>query len=194
LANREQPADVIQAFRCAVQAELETRRQGMNANSYEKFLARAKDNCSFHLLVPMAETYFYADPTLLPAIGCTRAPQLEPNCDVERFRTIDTVYLEDVTQPPPAWACEPSARPYHPKRYLQFLLHPIGYSETDEGVDALRSITWDIVLAERERTLYLRSLFQDLADALGLEISRFPGDAHPLTSDYRNQNRILRNC
>lgn len=113
----------------------------------------------------MPEAYFFADPGALEATGCTS----------------------------PSWAIELGLRPYHPKHYLRFLLDPDGYAETQEGLRALGAINWVVVLARAQHTLFLRSLFQDLAFAVGLDQSQFPGEVHPLTSDYRNRNRILRN-
>jgi hypothetical protein len=194
LANRLQPDAVVQALRSAVSAELERRRRGMNAATYDKFAAKVKENCSFHLFAPMPEAYFYADRASLQAARCTRPPVLVPGRDVELFETTDSDFLTPPQAPRPSWAIDPALRPYHPKRYLEFLLAPAYYSEAKQGVDALHALTWQTVMKEPEQTLFLRSLFQDLAHALDLEISRFPGMAHPLTSDYRNRNRLLRNC
>jgi hypothetical protein len=141
----------------------------------------------------MPEAYFFADAGALRSAGCARQPLLVPDCDAEHFQTIDQVYLAAPTRPAPSWAIDPQLRPWHPKHYLRYLLEPADYAETTEGVRALQVINWGNVLANPQHTLFLRSLFQDLADALGLEQSRFPGDAHPLTCDYRNQNRLLRN-
>jgi hypothetical protein len=193
LANLNQAEAVIDAFRHAVAAELATRQCSMNADRFDKFKARVKDCCSFHLFVPLAEAYFFADQGALEATGCTREAQLEAGCDVELFRTIDLEFLNAPQQPPPHWAIDPQTRALHPKRYLQFLLDPEFYSETEQGVAALQAISWQTVLGRPDHTLFLRSLFQDLAFALGLEISLFPGNIHGLTSDYQNRNRVLRN-
>jgi hypothetical protein len=67
------------------------------------------------------------------------------------------------------------------------------YSETEQGCNALLAINWRAVLARTQQTLFLRSLFQDLPDALDRDLSDFPGDTHSLTSDYRRRDRILRN-
>src|SRR5262249_22725758 len=127
LPNREHPDQVIHAFRSALTAELESRRPTVNAPAFDKLVGRLKEYCSFHLFVPMTEAYFYADPAALEAIGCTRQPVLDPNADVELFSTNDADYLAAPTQPLPSWAIDPSSRPHHPKRYLQFLLNPNSY-------------------------------------------------------------------
>ncbi len=194
LANRLQPDAVIQAVRSAVAAELARRRSSMNADTFDKFETKVKENCSFHLFAPMPEAYFYADPNALQAAGCNRAPVLVAGRDLEQFETTDPDYLAPPHRPRPSWAIDPNLRPFHPKRYLEFLLEPACYGEAKEGVAALLALSWHSVLKEPQHTLFLRSFFQDLAHALGLEMSRFPGDTHPLTSDYRNRDRMLRNC
>ncbi len=193
LENRDQPEKVIDAVRHAVHAELERRKAGMNAASYDKFANRVREYCSFHLFVPMPEAYFYADPATLQAIGCVRQPMLAANCDVERFVATDPVYLGVPPSASPSWAIDLRLRPFHPKRYLEFLLQPASYSETEEGLKALSVLNWQRVQTEPERTLFLRSLFQDLAFAAQLPIADFPGKAHPLTSNYGSRTRVLRN-
>src|SRR4051812_37462552 len=49
LENRDRPEDVIRAVRAAVAAELDRRKPNMNADAFDKFVARVKENCSFHL-------------------------------------------------------------------------------------------------------------------------------------------------
>jgi hypothetical protein len=193
LVNRDQPKASITAFRHAVAAELASRRRTTNADRYDKFEAAVKEQCSFHLFVPMTEAYFFGDADALRTAGCTRQAILVPDSDVEQFQTTDPDYLAPPRQPPPSWAIDLSVRHLHPKRYLQFLLDPTWYGETSQGVDALLSLDWNGVLARPRQTLFLRSLFQDLADAVGEDMTRFPGDPQPLTSDYSNRNRILRN-
>jgi hypothetical protein len=193
LENRQRPEAVIEAVRHAVAAELERRRAGINADSYDKLVARVKERCSFHLFVPMTEAYFYADPDALRATGCARQPVLVPDRDVELFQTTDPAYLAAPPQQAPSWACDPGTRAFHPKRYLQFLLAPLPYSETAAGVSALRAINWRVVLERGDQTLFVRSMFQDLAHAVGLDLSEFPGEPHPLTADYANRRRVLRN-
>src|SRR5260370_2353615 len=159
LENLEGPENVIQAFRLAVAAEIEDRRSAMNSHTFDRFVARVKDKCSFHLFVPMAEAYFYADAAALSAAGCARTPILSTDCDVEHFETVDPAYLATHARP----------MHLHPKRYLQFLLEPASYRETEQGVSALLAIDWRGVLARAQQTLFLRSMFQDLAHALELD-------------------------
>jgi hypothetical protein len=165
----------------------------MNAKSFAKLEARVRDNCSFHLFAPMIEAYLFADPAVLVASGCHRQPQLSTGCDVEQFQVTDPVYLQAPAQPRPSWAIDPSDRPYHPKHYLQFLFQPASYSETTDGVKALLALNWQTVLAKAQQTMFLRALFQDLAHAVGMDMSSFSGNAHPLNSAHAAQGRILRN-
>jgi hypothetical protein len=166
----------------------------MNANSFDKLVTRLKGQCSFHLFAPMAEAYFFANPAALRATGYSGTPNLVANCDVENFTVADQAFLSAPVQPAAIWACDPRFRKHHAKHYLEYLLEPVMYSETGEGVRALKAIDWNQVLAKPDQTLLLRSLFQDLAYALGLPAASFPGDTHPSTSGQGNRNRILRNC
>lgn len=189
LVNRLQPENVVQALCLAVAAELESRRPSMNAAAYEKLAERVKEKCSFHLFAPMPEAYFFADDGALKAAGCTRTPQLRPGADVECFETTDPEYSAQTVR-----AFDPAHHPFHPKCYLEFLAAPAEYRETKQGSAALSVLDWKRVLAVPEQTLFLRSLFHDLADAVSLEPSALQGAAHSLTSNYKDPNRILRNC
>ena len=128
LENRDQPEAVIQAFRSALTAELDNRRQTSNMAAYDRLVEGLRERCSFHLFAPMPEAYFFADRNVLRVIGCSREAILAPECDVERFTIADPDYLNVPPQSSPSWAIDPSLRPFHPKRYLQYLLHPVPYS------------------------------------------------------------------
>jgi hypothetical protein len=193
LANRQDPAEVIRVFRYAINAELDRRRQSMNAHSYQKLSDGVKERCSFHLFTPMTEAYFFADPQVLGKIGCKQSPILKPDSDVELFETTDGAYLDPAAQAASLWAIDQASRPFHPKRYVQFLVEPASYNETTEGVQALLALNWHTVLARPEQTLFLRSMFQDLGHAVGLDPSSFPGKVQPLTSGHGNRSRVLRN-
>src|SRR5262249_19159882 len=112
---------------------------------------------------------------------------------VELFTTTDAEYLAAALQPPPSWTIDPALRPYHPKRYLQFLLSPTTFSETNQGVAALSVIDWKPVMGDSQRNKFLRCFFQDLAYAVGREQSLFSGEPHALTSAHGDRNRVLRN-
>ncbi|OAI49619.1 hypothetical protein AYO44_06340 [Planctomycetaceae bacterium SCGC AG-212-F19] len=194
MANHHQPDAVITAFRLALKAELQRREANLNRASYVKLEAAVRERCSFHLLVPMCEAYFYADPGALQAAGCTRPPQIVPDRDVELFTVTEPDYLVDLSTQPfplPTWAIDLALRPLHPKRYLEFLLG--SYQETAQGTAGLCALDWRRVLSRPDHTRFLRSFFQDLAYALDMDLSLFPGQTHPLTSDWKNKHRLLRN-
>lgn len=193
LANLEKPEAVIGAFRRAVTAALERRAAATGLRTFNKLCKNVREKCSFHLLVPMCEAYFFADPGALKAAGCKRPAKLIPSCDPEQFTVVDPKYSEVFSgdQQVPKWAIDLPTRLRHPKHYLDFLSG--SYRETHQGHAALAVLDWDQVLAMRQHCRFLRSLFRDIEDALGIADSRFPGDTHPLTSDWQNPSRILRN-
>ncbi|HEX3473820.1 MAG TPA: hypothetical protein VHT91_02200 [Kofleriaceae bacterium] len=84
----------------------------------------------------------------------------------------------------------------HPKRYLKFLIDPddagrAAYKESRDGVQALQTLDWAQVFAyEPPGIAFAHALFDDLADALGVE-NPFPGTCHPLTT--RRSGGTLRN-
>lgn len=193
LANLERPEAVIGAFRCALTTALERQAAATGQRTFNKMSKNVREKCSFHLLVPMCEAYFFADPAALKAAGCTRPAKLTPNCDPEQFTVIDPKCSEVFSgdQQAPEWAIDLPTRLRHPKHYLDFLSG--SYRETHQGNAALRAVDWDRVLTHQQHCRFLRSLFQDIEDALGIDQPQFPGDTHPLTSDWRNPDRILRN-
>jgi hypothetical protein len=133
-------------------------------------MARVRERCSFHLLCPMVEAYFYGEPAALTRAGATLPAILSP-LPLEDFATVDVPYLA-ATSPPDH---------KHPKRYLQFLSAG-NYKETREGKAALATLDWAQVFAHQPPGLaFAHALFEDIADALGTT-SPFPGAAHPATA------------
>ena len=144
-------------------AELEQRSKNMNADRYDKLVDRVRERCSFHLFAAMPEAYFFR-PWSDEAIGCTRAAILVPGRDVEDFETIDA----RSTSPPPPRHRLPGPSTWHfvhtiRKRYLQFLLRPAAYNETNEGVEGISALDWRRVQRSPTRRVFSRSLFQDVA-------------------------------
>ena len=84
----------------------------------------------------------------------------------------------------------------HPKRYLKFLIDQddarlVSYKESRDGVRALSTLDWAQVFAYQPPGIaFAHSLFDDLADALGVP-NPFPGVCHPLTT--RRSGGTLRN-
>lgn len=157
-------------------------------------LARVRERCSFHLLCPMLETYFFGEPTSLERAGATRPAKLEPTRHLEDFLAADPEFMvpDEVREHP--WRRPDRVR--HPKRYLSFLVDPddterATYKESRDGVRALSTLDWGQVFTYQPPGIaFAHSLFDDLADALGVP-NPFPGACHPLTT--RRSEGTLRN-
>jgi hypothetical protein len=142
-------------------------------------LARFRDRCSFHLLCPMVEAYFYGEPAALERAGANASKSL----------TLVGTHLEDFTSGDMAFITS-GGNVKHPKHYLKFLSQD-SYKETRGGKSALATLDWAQVFAHQPPGLaFAHALFEDIADALGAA-SPFPGKAHPATE--RRQNGVLRN-
>lgn len=157
-------------------------------------LERIRKRCSFHLLCPMLEAYFYGEPSALQRAGAERTPVLDPSRHLEDFHTADREFLEheDVRDHP--WRRPDRGR--HPKRYLHFLVDPrdeelVSYKETVGGCRALATLDWAQVFQYQPPGIaFAHALFDDLADTLDLP-SPFSGTCHPLTA--RRSSGTLRN-
>jgi hypothetical protein len=157
-------------------------------------LARIRERCSFHLLCPMLEAYFFGEPAALQRAGGTRPPLLDTSRHLEDFRAVDRAFLDpdDVRDHP--WRRPDRGR--HPKRYLSYLVDPSDeeratYKETKGGCGALATLDWPQVFHyQPPGIMFAHSLFEDLADALEAP-DPFPGPSHPLT--MRRPAGTLRN-
>jgi hypothetical protein len=141
LANLDQPDVVIECFRTAVSAHLESLGPSLRRRTAEALRTKA----SLHFAVPMVESWLFADPE-----GPTRAgvpvgdtPRLACAPNFEAFSTDDTTYLGDDCSWCTKWSAvqrrgrvkkstrnahEPlwcrgdaTERHRHPKRYLAWL-------------------------------------------------------------------------
>jgi hypothetical protein len=200
--NQAWPERAIRHVRAAVEKHLEV-HDWPSATARERAYERVRERCSFHLLAPMVEAYFFREPAALTRAGAQRASLFDAStADVETsFLVNEPDFLAPPDRPAkeklPPWATADRAR--HPKRYLQFLCDPTGkkaraYVETNGGRAALRDLDWPAVLAPQAHVRFMRSLIHDLAHALGQDAvaQRFAGATHPLTWPPRN-NRLLRN-
>jgi hypothetical protein len=157
-------------------------------------LARVRERCSFHLLCPMLEAYFFGEPAALQRAGATRPASLDPSNHLEDFLAADPAFLGpgDVREHP--WR-RPD-RGCHPKHYLSFLIDSddrelTSYKESRDGVRALSTLDWAQVFHFQPPGItFAHSLFDDLASALGVP-SPFPGVCHALT--VRRPAGTLRN-
>jgi hypothetical protein len=218
LGNRAQPEAVVHVVREAAQRHL-SRLDHRIADRARRVL---RERVSFHLTVPMIESWLFADPLGATNAGAPshRVPRLRPN-DPEDFETDDPDYtaaspdecmcwqaLPDRKESQrkrkkglrPAWAGSHD-RTRHPKGYLQWLcIDPTAkscttYDETKGGAQALARLDWASLLGSPQMP-FLRSLVADIADVLDQEPSAGPIDdpQAPLTSrQHAPADAILRN-
>ncbi len=179
LANVGQETVVSHHFRQALEQELsKTNYSGHNLINCKNIL---RSNCSFHLLKPMVEAYFFGgDVNVLHIAGVPIhiKPKLDKT-DVEMFEVIDTKYIEKCEKQleKPWWREE-----CHPKKYLDYLIKQDkpcrrAYEETKHGKEALLALDWPKVPTQTTETPVVRSLFADIADWFGIP-NPLPGDIH----------------
>jgi hypothetical protein len=178
VCNRLQPERVVKWVRDAVEDALRDdvlREWWPSADRRERCRQRVQERCSFHLFSPMTEAYFFGEVDALARAGAQHSARIDPTSDLESFKTDDKDYLNPTTEH------EHKEDPaHHPKEYRRFLCRPGDYKETAGGVDALKLLDWAAVTERREHVLFARSLFADIAEAVGAP-SPFPGETHPLT-------------
>ena len=217
LFNNDNEATVIAELRGAITRHLD-RLQNKAPGAVRDVRHLLRTSASFHLAVPMIESWLFADPqgpTHAGAPAHHLPPKLQAGCDPERFQSDDLAYSQDTGDACLRWRelpahAQPRARPEwlkpthkresHPKRYMAWLCRDPAqrncstYHE-DEGANALKQVAWAAALREPTHMTFLRSFIFDLADALACEPS-FPlvGQQAPLTSiQHRPQDRLLRN-
>lgn len=170
-----EPEEIVAALRGAVERTLQ--QQASSAARRGRLAQRLTERCSFHLLRPMVEAYFFAAPPALTRAGVVRPSRFDTTADVERFEVVD----EEA----------PIEARRHPKRYLRFLTND-AYRETRGGRAALESLEWDQVLARELHVAAVRSLINDIADfaAVGIRPGKELADTSRSTS---RRARVLRN-
>lgn len=191
LVNADQPEHVLTYFRHAVRAYVDDAFP--TTATRERVYQSLAERGSFHLLVPMAESYFFGEAAALERARANKAPnRFDAARDLEDFEVDDLAYLAPAPTTAP-WKTEPRHR--HPKNYVRYLCDPTGtqlraYRETHEGLDALRVLDWTAVLRHETHAAFARALVDDVADALNVP-SPFPGLCSPLT--VRKGDGLLRN-
>ncbi|HSO00140.1 MAG TPA: hypothetical protein VLS89_17730, partial [Candidatus Nanopelagicales bacterium] len=108
LVNEAWPERAIEHVRAAVRAHLE-RHPWPSAAARERAYERVCERCSFHVLAPMVEAYFYAEPAALTRAGARRPSLVDAAAsDVERFVVDDAAFLGPPDRPSgvalPVWA------------------------------------------------------------------------------------------
>jgi hypothetical protein len=145
-----------------------------------------RDRCSFHLLAPMVEGYFFAEHGALARAGVSN-----PSC--ANLRSQDVEDFEAV-EPDVAWSalCQRmDAQRHalgktwwntrrHPKHYLEFLIGRV-YDEVSDGKRALRTLDWPSAGRDPSWAPFARSLFQDLADWFDVACPLAVGATSPST-------------
>jgi len=202
LHNLDQESIIAEHFRKAI--ELVINKKGNDQSKCYRNILREK--CSFHLLKPMMESYFFGDIAALQKTGISASitPKLVHETDVELFETND---------PDPEWLkqCRDENMKNsrnnlnwkyekHPKNYLEHLIersHPgMIYHETDQGKNALESIAWNKVPKCKSDTPFIRSLFEDIADWFEIQNPMGYGDINKCVYPEKSVNSndlILRN-
>jgi hypothetical protein len=143
----------------------------------------------------MVEAYFFGEPAALARAGARRPAILNPSHHLEDFSADGDMELVSAGEVRGHEWRTPD-RFWHPKRYLKFLIDPddakvTSYKESRDGVRALSTLAWAQVFAYQPPGIaFAHSLFDDLADALGVD-NPFPGACHPLTA--RRSGATLRN-
>ncbi|AKI98498.1 hypothetical protein ATI61_122104 [Archangium gephyra] len=187
LANADQPGHVLEYFRHAVKAYVDSTFS--SATTRDRVYQALAERGSFHLLAPMVESYFFGEAAALQRATAHQAPnRFDTARDLEDFEVDDAAYLA-ATVP---GKYEPRHR--HPKNYVRYLCDPTGqrraYRETHEGLDALRVLDWTSVLRQEAHAAFARALIDDVADALNVP-SPCPGVCSTLT--VRKGDGLLRN-
>ncbi len=196
LVNDHQPERVIQIFRDAVHRHIHKTWNSHQAQ--ERALNAVRDRCSFHLLRPMVEAYFFGEPAALQRAGAAEMPQVPDDLDLESFQTTDPLFLQ-LPNSSERIADMPQ-RQRHPKSYLHYLCDPTladrkrRYRETQGGAAALKDLDWRKVLVVPPHCPFLHALLDDLAACLDHRLPFVSQDhAHPLTRFPGGKDRLLRN-
>lgn len=181
--NVDRAPHVVQFLRDAVDARLD---EGGRRDREERAV---RERCSFHLLVPMVEAYFFGEDAALTRAGAVR-PSLRDPGDVERFMvSSDRTYL-DTPEAREAGHWAKAGRAGHPKHYLRYLSDR-KYRETKGGAAALATLDWAAVFQAPAAARFARSLFDDIATRIGVA-SPFPGECAAET--VIKDNGVLRNA
>jgi hypothetical protein len=204
LANRDQPEHVVRVFRAAVEQHVtdpDPRRQ----RARDRLATRA----SFHLIAPMVEAWFFADPAALAVAGVTEPYRLVSDRGLEQFTTDDPSYLAATENDCPGWQMrrQRSQRPkwlgddrmFHPKGYLLWLTRDATaktctrYRESQGGAQALEALDWDALHAQPAMN-FLNALCEDLAYELDAPYQP-PESVVPVVTSLsrRPKDHVLRN-
>lgn len=209
LANAAAPARITESLRDALTADLPNW-----ASSAPDLRTALATRCSFHLMAPMTEAYFFADPEAFAR--ATHPGAHHPCCFDADARDVEDFHVEDprFTEPPVSPRRErfdwrTANRELHPKHYLEYLTDEalVGrgrYDELHHGAPALSALDWPRVARHgpahpTARARFARSLLADLADMLATSPMGIPTTdlepslCHHLTRPVPGERRLLRN-
>lgn len=186
LGNVGQEALVVQSFQAAVSQKLAQLQTQKTAIQFHRIQTRIQACCSFHLLCPMVEAYFFADPATLSVGGVAVNPVLTHATDVEQFdaaRDLDLDWqsfcneknLQQASIKNTWWRTE-----RHPKLYLEQLLRISNapeYHETTLGAKMIQSTNWATVAKTPTDSPVISALLEDIWDWFGFPrpMGRFLG-------------------
>ncbi len=198
LANLDQPERVVGWVRRGIRATLEAMYPSSAAR--ERAALALRERCSFHLVAPLVEAYFFGHRAALTMAGVPGQTRVHlAGEDLERFEASEPGFLAHAAVVNDAQAA--AGRPWwreerHPKRYLQHLKGEAIYQETLHGLEALKVIEWSAIRRRPEAVPLLRALFEDLADRLGTTSPLADGPSSSLTYPGKTvhvEGRTLRN-
>lgn len=199
---------VVRSFQTAVGVKLTTLQGEYSAAEFQEIQTRIQSCCSFHLLSPMVEAYFFADPITLTSGGVVAGnhPMLVHPTDVEKFDASPDPHIQwqsscqikNLQQKliNPWWKTE-----CHPKRYLAHLLSVSAapaYHETTLGANMIEATNWSTVSKTPTDSPIISALFEDIWKWFGKipTAGQFQGTSSTSTYQVRTtefNQRVLRN-
>ena len=209
LGNAGQEGVIVQAFQTAVKDKLNALQQQQSASTFSRIQARIQTACSFHLLCPMVESYFFADSATLAVggVAASISPRLLHPTNVEQFDASPDLH--------PAWQalCQrENSRQHslehlwwqterHPKHYLSHLLDISGvegYFETTLGAQMIQALNWNRMAKTPTDSPIISALLEDIWDWFGQTplLGDCVGQSSPATYQVRTlrpTQRLLRN-
>lgn len=213
LENLTETVLVLEYVRAHVQRHIEWIAAEYGKHEGKALAAALSTRASFHLAVPMLESWFFADPAALRRLGVQTRPRLTPPADPEQFQTDHPAYEQDscsdctewlaITDPTkrrsscPEW--DRSDREHHPKAYLAWLMKDPGnkrcsrYRETVDGALAITKLDWQVALADADHCAYLRAFVFDLSQALSAPLPWLNESTQPALTEYVWPGKVLRN-
>lgn len=209
LGNAGQEGVIVQAFQTAVKDKLNALQQQQSASTFSRIQARIQTACSFHLLCPMVESYFFADSATLAVggVAASISPRLLHPTNVEQFDASPDLH--------PAWQalCQrENSRQHslehlwwqterHPKHYLSHLLDISGvegYFETTLGAQMIQALNWNRMAKTPTDSPIISALLEDIWDWFGQTplLGDCVGQSSPATyqdNTLRQAQKLLRN-